>query len=214
MSMAPKDGNIIKDGIAALLRGLVGSPGDTGGSQTSGTVMAKENELLKKVASLDTSIENLQYGLSAGCVNGFRPIDMSNTLNFSAPTPSQIHEIDLYGDKDRFFTVFEFIGNVEGSLPIKVEFLTENNEPVYEFKNGSYFPSPRSGLISIYKLYPVGGYASFASSSYNSATDSYMYYLYIPKNSGYKMRFSAKEGTSLEKNARVDVKLYMFEKLA
>ncbi len=52
MSMAPKDGNIIKDGIAALLKGLVGTPEDTGGSHTAGTVMAKENAILKKIGDL------------------------------------------------------------------------------------------------------------------------------------------------------------------
>lgn len=47
MSMAPKDGDIIKDSIAVLLRGIIGTTGDTGGSQTAGSVFAKENEMLR-----------------------------------------------------------------------------------------------------------------------------------------------------------------------
>lgn len=62
MSMAPKDGNIIKDGIAALLRGLVGSPGDTGGSTTAGTVMAKENTIMEMLDEQDAkSIRNMVW---------------------------------------------------------------------------------------------------------------------------------------------------------
>ena len=44
--MPPKDWDNIRDGIAALLDRLIGSTGDTGGSQTAGTVMAKENAVL------------------------------------------------------------------------------------------------------------------------------------------------------------------------
>lgn len=60
MSMAPKDGNIIKDSIAALLRGLVGSPGDTGGSTTAGTMMAKENAIMERIEEARDTIVNQQ----------------------------------------------------------------------------------------------------------------------------------------------------------
>ena len=50
MSMSPKDGDIIKEGIAALLDMLIGSTGDAEGSLTEGTVFAKENAILQKVA--------------------------------------------------------------------------------------------------------------------------------------------------------------------
>ena len=50
--MPPKDWDNIRDGIAALLDRLIGNTGDTGGSQTAGTVMAKENAILKKIEDL------------------------------------------------------------------------------------------------------------------------------------------------------------------
>lgn len=60
MSMAPKDMDTIKDGIAALLEALVGTTADTGGSQTEGTVMGKENAIMDRIDEARNAIVNQQ----------------------------------------------------------------------------------------------------------------------------------------------------------
>ncbi len=57
--MPPKDWDNIKDGIAALLDRLIGSTGDTGGSQTAGTVFAKENAIMEKISDSEKMQERI-----------------------------------------------------------------------------------------------------------------------------------------------------------
>lgn len=93
MSMAPKDGDIIKDGIAELLGGLIGSTGDTGGTETDGTVMAKENAILGQVNSIkdDVQISNRKL-IKQSEKKRFGPVSSTSgitVLEFDFPQPVQ-----------------------------------------------------------------------------------------------------------------------------
>lgn len=87
--MPPKDWDNIKDGIAALLGSLIGSAEDTGGSQTAGTVMAKENEIMGMILAagnkqiwgkwVSIAVKNLSVNLVAGETKTEKVVIPANT---------------------------------------------------------------------------------------------------------------------------------------
>ena len=85
MSMAPKDGDIIKDGIAALLGSLIGSAEDTGGSQTAGTVMAKENAIMDKISDSEKMQESILKRQIWGQWASFGSVSGSMALKQNVP---------------------------------------------------------------------------------------------------------------------------------
>lgn len=86
--MLPKDWDEMKGIVDALLKGLIGTTKDTGGSQTAGTVMGKENAILKMVGEVNavvTSPRRMRITEHAIASNAEKSIlfDFGKTVKFN-----------------------------------------------------------------------------------------------------------------------------------
>lgn len=114
--MPPKDWDEVKGIVDALLKGLIGTTKDTGGSQTAGTVMGKENAILKKLAQMDDKVANNMILKQTEYKSVVIPSTGYQTVSFSFAKPVRILGIYLGSYFKSSTTLPVYIINGENSF--------------------------------------------------------------------------------------------------